>query len=272
MRALTAAVDGAARAHVHHGATSQDVMDTACSLVSRQAVGLIDEQLDDACRYARRLVDAYRDTPMVARTLGQQALPTTFGLRAAGWLDALMDARDELAAVPFAAQLGGAAGTMASLGDHGPRVLALLATGLDLDAPSLPWHTARGRIGRLGGALAVTAGTLEKIATDVVGLAQTEVGEVAEGGQGGGSSTLAPQAQPRGLGRRDRLCPPRAGRGVDPVRRDGAGARARRRCVAGRVAGGQRCAGGHRWRGGRGAGRRCASWRSVPTACGPTWT
>ena len=86
---------------------------------------------------------------MVARTLGQQALPTTFGLRAAGWLDALLDARDELATVPFAAQLGGAAGTMASLGDRGPRVLELLASGLDLDEPSLPWHTARGRIGRL---------------------------------------------------------------------------------------------------------------------------
>ncbi|HEX5909010.1 MAG TPA: lyase family protein, partial [Thermoleophilaceae bacterium] len=198
VRALTAAVEGDARAHVHLGATSQDVMDTASSLVSRQAVGVIDEQLDDACRYARRLIDAYRDTPMVARTLGQQALPTTFGLRAAGWLDALLDARDELAAVPFAAQLGGAAGTMASLGDQGPRVLALLATGLDLDAPSLPWHTARGRIGRLAGALAVTAGTLEKIATDVVGLAQTEVGEVAEGGHGGGSSTRPHKSNPAG--------------------------------------------------------------------------
>lgn len=198
VRALTAAVQGPARAYVHHGATSQDVMDSACSLVSRQAVAVIDEQLDDACRYARRLVDAYRDTPMVARTLGQQALPTTFGLSAAGWLDALLDARDELAAVPFAAQLGGAAGTMASLGADGPRVLALLATGLDLDAPALPWHTARGRIGRLGGALAVTAGTLEKIATDVVGLAQTETGEVAEGGQGGGSSTLPHKNNPAG--------------------------------------------------------------------------
>ncbi len=198
VRALTAAVGGPGRAYVHHGATSQDVMDSACSLISRQGVALIREQLDDACRYAARMVDAHRDTPMVARTLGQQALPTTFGLRAAGWLDALLDARDELDAVPFAAQLGGAAGTMASLGADGPRVLALLAAGLSLDEPVLPWHTARGRVARLGGALALTAGTLEKIAGDVVALARTEIGEVAEGGQGGGSSTLPHKRNPAG--------------------------------------------------------------------------
>lgn len=198
VRALTAAVDGPARAYVHYGATSQDVMDSACSLVSRQAVALIDEQLADASRYAARLVVAHRDTPMVARTLGQQALPTTFGLRAAGWLDALMDAREQLGAVPLAAQLGGAAGTMAALGQDGPRVLGLLATGLHLDEPLVPWHTARGRVARLGGALAVAAGTLEKIATDVVALAATEVGEVAEGGDGGGSSTLPHKRNPAG--------------------------------------------------------------------------
>ena len=138
---------------------------------------------------------------MVARTLGQQALPTTFGLRAAGWLDALLDAREELAAVPFAAQLGGAAGTMASLGADGPRVLRLLATGLDLEEPVVPWHTARRRVARLGATLAVTAGTLEKIATDVVALAATEVGEVAEGGEGGGSSTLPHKHNPAGAAR-----------------------------------------------------------------------
>jgi 3-carboxy-cis,cis-muconate cycloisomerase len=201
VRALTAAVQGPARAYVHLGATSQDVMDSACSIVSRAGVALIDEQLDDVCGYAARLVDAYRDTPMVARTLGQQALPTTFGLRAASWLDALLDAREELDSVPFAAQLGGAAGTMASLGDAGPRVLSLLASRLDLDEPPLPWHTARGRIARLGGALAVTAGTLEKIAGDVVALAQTEIGELAEGGGGGGSSTLPHKHNPAGSAR-----------------------------------------------------------------------
>ena len=201
VRALTAAVEGDARAYVHFGATSQDVMDSACSIVSRAGVALIREQLDDACRYAARLVDTHRDTPMVARTLGQQALPTTFGLRAAGWLDALLDAHDELAAVPFAAQLGGAAGTMASLGDAGPRVLGLVAAGLDLDEPVLPWHTARGRVARLGGALAVAAGTAEKIAGDVIALARTEIGEVAEGGAGGGSSTMPHKRNPAGSAR-----------------------------------------------------------------------
>ena len=201
VRALTAAVDGDARAYVHLGATSQDVMDTACSIVSREGVAIIREQLDDACRYAVRLIDAYRDTPMVARTLGQQALPTTFGLRVAGWLDALLDARDELDTVPFAAQLGGAAGTMAALGEDGIRVLGLVATGLDLEEPVIPWHTARGRVARLGSALAVTAGTLEKIAVDVVAMARTEIGELAEGGGGGGSSTLPHKRNPAGSAR-----------------------------------------------------------------------
>ena len=201
VRALTAAAGDDAGAYVHLGATSQDVMDSACSIVSRAAVAIIREQLDDACRYAVRLIDAHRDTPMVARTLGQHALPTTFGLRVAGWLDALMDAKAELAAVPFAAQLGGAAGTMASLGADGPRVRALVATGLDLEEPTLPWHTARGRVARLAGALAGTAGTLEKIAGDVVALAATEVGEVSEGGPGGGSSTLPHKRNPAGSAR-----------------------------------------------------------------------
>ena len=90
---------------------------------------------------------------------------------------------------------------MAALGTEGPHVLALVATGLDLEEPVLPWHTARGRIARLGATLAVTAGTLEKIAADVVALAATDVGEVAEGGEGGGSSTLPHKRNPVGSAR-----------------------------------------------------------------------
>jgi 3-carboxy-cis,cis-muconate cycloisomerase len=137
---------------------------------------------------------------MPGRTLLQQALPTTFGLRAAGWLVGLLDAGDRLAGVPLAAELGGAAGTLASLGSDGPRVLKELAAELGLEEPAVPWHTARVRVAELGAALALAAGTLEKIALDVTLLAQTEVGELAERtGEGrGGSSTLPHKRNPVG--------------------------------------------------------------------------
>jgi 3-carboxy-cis,cis-muconate cycloisomerase len=200
VRALTDAVEGDAAGHVHRGATSQDVMDTAAALVSRRAVGLVDEELAAVAALLAALADEHRGSVMAGRTLLQQALPTTFGLKAAGWLVALLDARGRLAAVPFAVQLGGAGGTLASLGDAGPRVLAALAAELGLDEPTVPWHTDRGRVGQLGAALALAAGTVEKVAQDIVLLAQTEVGEVAEASSGGrgGSSTLPHKRNPVG--------------------------------------------------------------------------
>ncbi len=200
VKALTRAVEGDGARHVHRGATSQDVMDTASMLVARDARSLVTADLDAAAAACARLADEHRATLMPGRTLLQQALPTTFGLRAAGWLVALLDAGDRLAAVPLAAELGGAAGTLASLGSDGPRVLAELAAELELEEPAVPWHTARLRVAELGAALALCAGTLEKIALDVTLLAQTEVGEVAEpAGEGrGGSSTLPHKRNPVG--------------------------------------------------------------------------
>ena len=137
---------------------------------------------------------------MAGRTLLQQALPTTFGLKAAGWLDSVVGARERLASVSLAVQLGGAAGTLAALGSDGERVVALLAERLGLDEPPVPWHTARLRVAELGSALALAAGVLEKIALDLVLLSQTEVGEVAEPAAGGrgGSSTLPHKRNPVG--------------------------------------------------------------------------
>jgi 3-carboxy-cis,cis-muconate cycloisomerase len=200
VKALTSAVEGDGARYVHRGATSQDVMDTASMLVARAARTLVETDLDAAAAACARLADEHRGTLMPGRSLLQQALPTTFGLRAAGWLVALLDAGDRLAGVPLAAQLGGAAGTLASLGSEGPRVLAELAAELELDEPAVPWHTARLRVAELGAALALAAGTLEKIALDVTLLAQTEVGELAEaGGEGrGGSSTLPHKRNPVG--------------------------------------------------------------------------
>jgi 3-carboxy-cis,cis-muconate cycloisomerase len=200
VRALTEAVEGEAARFVHWGATSQDVMDTAAMLVARRALALIAAELEAIAATCARLADEHRDTPMAGRTLLQQALPTTFGLKAAGWLVGILDAQRRLSAVPLAAQLGGAAGTLASLGGAGLRVLSLLAEELDLEEPALPWHTGRARVAELGAALALAAGMLEKIAHDVALMAQTEIAEVAEGaGPGrGGSSTLPHKRNPVG--------------------------------------------------------------------------
>lgn len=198
VKALTAAVDGPARGHVHRGATSQDVVDTAAMLVARRALELIGDDLAGAADAAAALAQAHRDTPMAARTLLQQAVPTTFGLKAAGWMVALDAAADRLAAVRaqrLAVQLGGAAGTLASLGADGPAVAGALAHELDLIDPILPWHTDRTRVAELAGALGEACGAMAKAARDVTLLSQTEVGEVREAA-GGGSSTMPHKQNP----------------------------------------------------------------------------
>ncbi|WKU05874.1 3-carboxy-cis,cis-muconate cycloisomerase [Micromonospora sp. HUAS LYJ1] len=199
VRELTAAVPAPARPWVHLGATSQDILDTALSLLAVRALGALRRHLDDAVAVAARLADTHRDTVLAARTLGQQAAPTTFGLKAAGWLTGLAQARDRLrqAGDGQPAQLGGAVGTLAVLGPAATDVAARFAAHLGLPASALPWHTQRqprlDLAAALGGLLAATG----KIALDVGLLAQTEVGEVAEGGVGrGGSSALPHKRNP----------------------------------------------------------------------------
>jgi 3-carboxy-cis,cis-muconate cycloisomerase len=184
-RALARLVPPTAAGVVHRGATSQDILDTAAMLLAKRAIAVIDADLARAAGAAADLADAHRTSIMIGRTLLQQAVPVTFGLIAAGWLTSLDEARDGLAAVAsrrLAVQFGGAAGTLASLGDAGPRVALLLAEELGLALPVLPWHTDRLRIIDLGAALARVAAALGKIARDVTLLAQSEVGELGEGG------------------------------------------------------------------------------------------
>ena len=197
VRALREKVGGDAAGYVHWGATSQDVMDTASMLVARGALDLVLVELEGVTASLARLAEAHRSTPMAARTMLQQALPTTFGLKAAGWLVAVLESRGILGAVRerLAVQFGGAAGTLAAVGEHGPAILRLLAEDLGLAEPVLPWHTNRVRIAELGAALATTSGVLAKIALDVVLLAQTEVDEAREE-IGGGSSTLPHKHNP----------------------------------------------------------------------------
>jgi 3-carboxy-cis,cis-muconate cycloisomerase len=205
VRDLTQAVEGEAGPEaarwVHHGATSQDIMDTAASLVANRALAPILDDLGAAAGACARLAETHRDTVMAGRTLGQQALPTTFGLKAAGWLVALEEAAaglDRVRRERLAAQLGGAAGTLASLGPEATEVVRAYAAELGLAQPTLPWHTNRTRVAELAGALGTAAGALGKLALDVTLLAQTEVGEVTEaGGEGrGGSSTLPHKRNP----------------------------------------------------------------------------
>jgi 3-carboxy-cis,cis-muconate cycloisomerase len=203
VRALTAAVPEDAAGYVHWGATSQDVLDTALMLLAKRGLELIDADLGAVAGACATLADEHRSTIMAGRTLLQQALPITFGLKAAGWLTATMDARRRLVEVRtgrLAVQFGGAAGTLAALGARGLLVSGALSAELGLVDPPLPWHTARGRIAELGEALGLAAGTMGKVALDVALMTQTEVGEVSEAsGPGrGGSSTLPQKRNPVG--------------------------------------------------------------------------
>jgi 3-carboxy-cis,cis-muconate cycloisomerase len=198
VRALRARVGEEHERFVHLGATSQDVLDTAAMLVARNAVALVLAHVDTAADACAALAREHRSTPMAARTLLQQAVPTTFGLVAAGWLGSLLDARARLADVGesgLAVQLGGAAGTLSTLGDDGVRVVDALAHELELAVPTLPWHTNRVRVTELGTALATLAGVCGKIGLDVVLLSQTEVDEVREA-RGGGSSAMPQKRNP----------------------------------------------------------------------------
>ncbi|MET8155794.1 3-carboxy-cis,cis-muconate cycloisomerase [Sphaerisporangium sp. NPDC005289] len=211
LTAAVAARDSEAAPYVHRGATSQDIWDTALMLVASRALEPVLADLGRTVRALAELATAHRDTPMAGRTLTQHAVPTTFGLKAAGWLTLAAGARDRLAAVraSLPAQLGGAAGTLAAFhayasvragaahreGDVGVRLLAAFAAETGLTEPVLPWHTLRAPIADLAGALAFTAGALGKMAADVLVLSRTEAGEVAEG-QGGGSSAMPHKSNP----------------------------------------------------------------------------
>ncbi|MFG2804362.1 3-carboxy-cis,cis-muconate cycloisomerase [Streptomyces massasporeus] len=198
---LTKAVGDIHGPYVHRGATSQDIMDTAMMLVAARTLDPVLADLGRTERALSRLAAEHRDTAMPGRTLTQHAVPTTFGLKAAGWRSLVLDARDRVRAVreSLPAQLGGAAGTLAAFGAYGASDPAglpeIYARELGLRAPELPWHTLRTPIGDLAGCLAFAAGALGKLAVDVLTLSRTEIAEVAEG-SGGGSSAMPHKSNP----------------------------------------------------------------------------
>jgi 3-carboxy-cis,cis-muconate cycloisomerase len=195
VRALREQVGEESAQYVHFGATSQDIVDTAAMLVARRAVDVIVEEIAVLEGECARLAAEHRSTPMAARTLLQQAVPTTFGFKAAGWLTAVRDARGQLEQLEFLAQLGGAAGTVAPYGERGAEVIAAFAAELRLVEPLVPWHANRAPVGRLASALAEAARAAGKVGLDIVLLAQTEVAEVAEA-EGGGSSAMPHKRNP----------------------------------------------------------------------------
>lgn len=181
----------------HWGATSQDALDTAMMLVARDATDLLVTDLRGLAASAAGLASSHRNTIMAGRTLLQHAVPITFGLKAGNWLSSVVDAHAGLLrwrSERLALQFGGASGTLAALGADGPAVSRYLAEELGLPEPPLPWHTARGRIAELASGLGIAAGAAGKIALDVLLMAQTEVGEVAErAAEGKGASSAMPQ-------------------------------------------------------------------------------
>lgn len=200
--AIRVAVPDDVDAYVHYGATSQDILDTAAMLIARRAITALLTDLDGCAAAAAALTEQYRDTPMVARTLLQQAVPTTFGLKTALWLHGLTRASRDLRRVQqgLPAQLGGAAGTLGGFPEAGNGLHAVraYAARLRLVEPQLPWHTLRYPIGELAGVLATAAGILGKVALDLVLLSQNEVAELTlpDDGRRGRSSTMAHKRNP----------------------------------------------------------------------------
>ncbi len=189
--------DAAAARYVHWGATSQDVFDTALVLCLREAWASIEADHLRVISTLDALAVRHAHTAMLGRTLLQPAVPVTFGLKAASWFGAVTrgwrawsDAFDRTQVIQF----GGAAGTLASLGAHGPAVEQALAGELDLEVPDAPWHAQRDRLAGFVAAAGVYVGALGKIAGDVALLMQPEIGEAFEGG--GGSSTMPHKRNP----------------------------------------------------------------------------
>jgi 3-carboxy-cis,cis-muconate cycloisomerase len=197
VRALTARVatiNPESSRYVHYGATSQDIIDTALVLQLRSAVPVVQDSLTRAVNGAAALARKFATTAVVGRTLLQHAAPTTFGLKAAGWLDMMARCRDRMADAldqALVVQFGGASGTLASFGSAGMAVGEALARALALRLPEMPWHTHRDRLVNLAAAFGIVCGALGKIGRDLTLLAQSEVGEAYEApaaGRGGSSS------------------------------------------------------------------------------------
>ena len=199
--AAVKAVDEDASRYVHWGATSQDILDTACILQARDALDVVEFQLRHAYAASLELAEKYRAEVMIGRTWLQQALPITFGHKAARWASSFkrdLDRLEQMKARVLTAQLGGAVGSLASLLDQGSTVVEAYAAQLNLSIPTCTWHGERDRIIETAGFLAIVVGNTGKMARDWSLLMQTEIAEVFEPtAKGrGGSSTMPHKRNP----------------------------------------------------------------------------
>jgi 3-carboxy-cis,cis-muconate cycloisomerase len=201
VRQLRAQAGEAAAGYVHWGATTQDIMDTALILQLRDGLGVLEGNLNKLISSLAKLADHHRYTLMAGRTHSQQALPISFGFKAANWLAPLLRHRQRLAELKprlLVVQFGGAVGTLAALGDSGLDVQQMLADELKLSVLPMPWHTQRDSLAELAGWLSLVSGSLAKIAQDIILMAQTEIAEVRETADKtrGGSSTMPQKGNP----------------------------------------------------------------------------
>jgi 3-carboxy-cis,cis-muconate cycloisomerase len=201
LKALVAAENKDAAEFVHCGATSQDAIDTALVLQLREALALISGEMENLCATLAKMADQHRLTLIVARTWMQHAVPTTLGIKFAGWLDALGRHRERFREMQnrcLVLQFGGAAGTLAALGSQGGVIAEHLSEQLKLPLLQMPWHTHRDRLSEIATTLGLLTGTLGKIARDISLHMQTEIGELREPTEEGrgGSSTMPHKRNP----------------------------------------------------------------------------
>ena len=203
LTAQVAKLDQESARYVHWGVTSQDVIDTGMVLQLREAIDCIVTDLAVFADVLAGLSKRHRNTVMIGRTWMQHALPITFGMKVAGWLDTILRHQQRLSELQprlLVLQFGGATGTLASLGNQGLTVASAVAHELDLSLPELPWHTQRDRMTEVATVLGMITGTLGKIARDIALQCQTEVAELAEPAAPGrgGSSTMPHKRNPVG--------------------------------------------------------------------------
>src|SRR4051812_22567455 len=181
LTALVARDNADAAGYVHWGATSQDVNDTGLILQVREAFDIIQRDIDSLSAILIDLARKHRSTPIAGRTLMQHALPTTFGVKVAGWLDAINRHDERIADLRrrvLVLQFGGAVGTLAALQGKGLEVAKAIAQALHLAVPAIPWHSHRDRIAEIATTLGLLVGTLGKIARDISLHMQTEISEL----------------------------------------------------------------------------------------------
>src|SRR6202022_2313773 len=201
LKALVAAENKDAAGFVHCGVTSQDAIDTALVLQLREALALISGDLENLCARLAKMADQHRLTPIVGRTWMQHAVPTTLGIKFAGWLDALGRHRERFREMQnrcLVLQFGGAVGALAALGSKGGVVARHLSDELKLPLPQIPWHSHLDRLSEIAATLGLLTGSLGKIARDISLHMQTEIDELrepAEEGRGG-SSTMPHKRNP----------------------------------------------------------------------------